>query len=419
MGGNKDAEQQQQGRPGPPLNRQQQSTIPPPPPGRGQNPGLSSYGDRGMQSRPQVGRGTIPGPPRLVRQTAGAIPRPQIDEQASSPKVIPPPPPPRPPQMELREENVEEEPVKNSTTAQEVTETVADKPEMTEEVQRDEYVDYSFQGNSYQMGPEMTEEIQPDIQMQRNEYQEGFYQDNSYQMAPPPQQEWYPPPPMDQQGWQQQGSYYDPAFLQAELDQSLAREDNFIMQLDNLTAAVAVMEQREELHLRQLDVLTERIMDIEAQAAEERNKLSEFEANCTAYAMATESLKEDNEEWQRRCSELMERQANDTATITELKRAIKEKQAEAEEIAIAIENVRLAEKRREQNQKRGGPLRKSLFSRIYSFFFGDQEDFEEISREVRFVLFINQFHFLFLFVSRMLYQLSFDRMLMISQNPHC
>lgn len=154
------------------------------------------------------------------------------------------------------------------------------------------------------------------------------------------------------------------------------------MQLDNLTAAVAVMEQREELHLRQLDVLTERIIDIEAQAAEERNKLTEYEANCTAYALTAESLEKETTEWQRRCSELMERKANDTATITELKRAIKEKQSEAEEIAIAIENVRLAEKRREQNQKRGGSTRKSLLSRLYSAFFGGQEDFEEMSREV-------------------------------------
>ncbi|KAL3931080.1 MAG: hypothetical protein SGBAC_011469 [Bacillariaceae sp.] len=222
----------------------------------------------------------------------------------------------------------------------------------------------------------MNQEVLPDVQPQPYGYQE-----TPYQMGPAPPQDWYPQPPMNQDLWQQEQAYYDPTYLQDELDQSLSRENNFIMQLDNLTAAVAVMEQREELHLRQLDVLTERIIDIEAQAAEERNKLTEYEANCTAYALTAESLEKETTEWQRRCSELMERKANDTATITELKRAIKEKQSEAEEIAIAIENVRLAEKRREQNQKRGGSTRKSLLSRLYSAFFGGQEDFEEMSRE--------------------------------------
>ncbi|CAJ1942848.1 unnamed protein product [Cylindrotheca closterium] len=333
IGGNKDAEQQSQRRPVPPQYWQQQSSIPPPPPGRTQGPPPGTSSDKGMQSRAEVGSGTIPGPPRLVRQTA----------------IIPPPPPP--PKMVLREEEVEEASVQNFTDAQKVTNSAAEKSDLPEE------------------------------ELQDIPHQQYEYEDNSYQLGPPPTQDWYPPPAANQDVWQQSQGYYDPGFLQNELDQSLARENNFMMQLDNLTAAVAVMEQREELHLRQLDVLTERIIDIETQAAEEHNKLAEYEANCTAYALTVESLNDDTEEWQRRCSELMERQANDTATITELRRAIKEKQSEAEEIAIAIENVRLAEKRREHYQKKGAAARKSMFSRLYSFFFGGQEEFEEMSRE--------------------------------------
>lgn len=302
-----------------------------------------------MQYRPGIGSRTVPGPPRLVRQTAGEVPRQQVTNQVGSRPKVPPPPPPK---MVPREEKIEDASTPNSTRVQEMSNSVANEPQMNEEVL-------------------------PDVTPQPYGYQE-----NSYQMGPAPPQDWYPQPPMNQDVWQQDQAYYDPAYLQDELDQSLSRENNFIMQLDNLTAAVAVMEQREELHLRQLDVLTERIIDIEAQAAEERNQLTEYEANCTAYALTAESLEEETAEWQRRCSELMEREANDAATITELKRAIKEKQSEAEEIAIAIENVRLAEKRREQNQKRGGSARKSLLSRLYSAFFGGQEDFEEMSREV-------------------------------------
>lgn len=153
------------------------------------------------------------------------------------------------------------------------------------------------------------------------------------------------------------------------------------MQLDNMTASISVMEQHEELHLRQLDVLTERIMDIEAQAAEERNKLVEYEDNCTAYALTADTLKEEAEEWKNRCSDLTERQANDTATIVELKRSIKEKQSQAEEIAIAIENIRLAEKRREEIITKRGSARKSLLSKLFSYWFGTKEDFVEMSRE--------------------------------------
>ena len=68
-------------------------------------------------------------------------------------------------------------------------------------------------------------------------------------------------------------NYYstDPDYLHAELQNYLAREGDLVAQLDNLTATLVIMEQREDLHMIQLDVLTERVMDVEAQAAQDRS----------------------------------------------------------------------------------------------------------------------------------------------------
>jgi hypothetical protein len=41
------------------------------------------------------------------------------------------------------------------------------------------------------------------------------------------------------------------------------------------------MEQREELHVRQLDVWTERVMDVEAAAAQDKSCCEKYQ-NCTA-----------------------------------------------------------------------------------------------------------------------------------------
>jgi hypothetical protein len=215
--------------------------------------------------------------------------------------------------------------------------------------------------------------------------------DDPYQVQqqPPTPQGWMGPPPQqyDQHydGWQP--PYYEGQnhgmFLQEELDESLTRENELVGQLDNLTAAVVVMEQREELHVRQLDVLTERVMDVEAQAAEDRNLLTEYEANCTALGMTIATLQEDLEEWQKRCSEFSERYDEDQEKLSELKRSIKEKETEAEDLAIAIENLRLAEKRKEASNFRRKQSKGGLFSWLFGFLVSsNNDDYEEMTREV-------------------------------------
>lgn len=190
------------------------------------------------------------------------------------------------------------------------------------------------------------------------------------------------------EGWGQ-APYYDGQndgnqfYLQAELDASLAREGDLLAHLDNLTSTVIGMEQREELHVRQLDVLTERVMDVEAQAAEDRNMLVEYEANCTDLALQLGQSQEEIEEWVQRCNVLTERQTQDEEKLEDLRRRIRAKETEAEELAIAIEHVRLSEKRREASELKRKHKRRGLFSWMLSWLVPEKDTFEEMSREVR------------------------------------
>lgn len=214
------------------------------------------------------------------------------------------------------------------------------------------------------------------------------------QQASPPQQMmqtqgWMKPPPGQYEDqWQSSvgggpdAYYHGEDYLRSELEESYQREGNLIAELDNMTAAIVVMEQREELHIRQLDVLTERVMDVEAQAAEDRNLLVTYEANCTALGRTVATLQEELEDWQKRCKEFAARHDTDQEKLNDLKRLIKDKESEAEEIAIAIENVRLAEKRRESSQsRRKGARRGGLFSWILGFFVTTDPDYDEAMRQ--------------------------------------
>lgn len=195
------------------------------------------------------------------------------------------------------------------------------------------------------------------------------------QKQPPP-----PPPPQQWEQQQQEQPYYDSYgqpmdpyaldqqqqqyesdlfYLQEELTESLTREHSLVSQLDNLTRTALALEQREELHKHQLDVLTERVVDVEARSADDRTLLIEYEVNCTALGATILGLQEDLEEWQERCQEWSQKHEADQEKLDELKRAIKEKVSEAEDLAIAMEELRITEERRRQdvgkaNAKKGG-----------------------------------------------------------------
>ena len=215
-----------------------------------------------------------------------------------------------------------------------------------------------------------------------NSYDPGIFGIPQYQNGPGRGQSYQDPQGMNS---------YDPGMYggvpqyQYELDMSLAREHDLLIQLQNLTDLTASMQQREDLHMRQLDVLTERVMDVEAQAASERNLVLEYEANCTALGMTIATLSDELDEWKQRCTELSELKGQDEERIAEFERLIKEKSAEAEELAIAIENVRLVErvKKGSSNSRRTQSGGGGLFRWIFRLFLGsDDSDNEEITREV-------------------------------------
>jgi len=148
-------------------------------------------------------------------------------------------------------------------------------------------------------------------------------------------------------------------YLQEELTESLGRENILVSQLDNLTTTAITMEQREELHKHQLDVLTERVVDVEARSSDDRTLLIEYEANCTALGTTILALQEDLEEWHERSNEWSQKNEDDLEKLSELRQAIKEKVSEAEDLAIAMEELRITERRRQDstskaNAKSGG-----------------------------------------------------------------
>jgi hypothetical protein len=337
--------------------QQQYSRQPPLPQGRGQPP--PSRGAQGQRGPPPPQPGQDIRPSRPVSRM---VPPEFRNKDPRYPPQRPPPPPPG-----QKEKTV-------ATSEAEGKEAGAGEEENQEHIMAEEATE--LENTSDQKEEQEATNIPPPPPPP----QWGV---SSFQQ-PPPQQGWMAPPPTEYGGWEP--PYYEEQytgnqmFLQEELDDSLARENDLIGQLGNLTTAVVIMEQREELHIRQLDVLTERVMDVEALSAEDRNLLAEYAANCTTFGQTIATLQDELDEWQKRCNEFSERHEEDQENLSELKKRIREKERDSEDLAIAIENLRLAERReanRSRKQKKGG-----LLSWLLSFVVSSDGEYEEGSREV-------------------------------------
>jgi peptidoglycan hydrolase CwlO-like protein len=140
--------------------------------------------------------------------------------------------------------------------------------------------------------------------------------------------------------------------LEEQLRDSLAREHDLFGQIQNLTASITALEQQDQRHIRQLDVLTERIVESEAQLAMERNNVLEYQANCTEFSRQLAVLHQELDDWQNRCAEFADLQAKSEARIKELKRNLKEARAEAENLAISIENSRIRDHMDDSKRKK-------------------------------------------------------------------
>jgi chromosome segregation ATPase len=135
--------------------------------------------------------------------------------------------------------------------------------------------------------------------------------------------------------------------LQLHLDESLQREQHLFMELQNLTHFSDALQQREALHMHQLDVLTERIVDVENSAAHAHNQVLELSANCTELARQLAKSNAQVDEYRTRCEDLISIRKNDTARVAELQQKVKHANRKAQDLAAMIERHRLnAEKQK-------------------------------------------------------------------------
>eukprot|EP00977_Amphora_coffeiformis_P018777 scaffold6717_cov160-Amphora_coffeaeformis.AAC.5 len=214
-----------------------------------------------------------------------------------------------------------------------------------------------------------------------------------HQQLPPP-----PPSGWDQQQQQQQQQQPPPQYWEFapqapfpppeavfhDLDQALQREAGLVQQVQNLSATVGMLEQREDLHVRQMDVLTERIMQVESAAASKETKLIEMQTNCTALHKEVARLKGELKEYEARCSEFVEvKEKLETETV-DLGKQLKAARRQAENLATLIERHRLEEEKEKKVVKK----RKSRG--FFAWLFGirsdedeDEEEWEELKDTAR------------------------------------
>jgi hypothetical protein len=191
------------------------------------------------------------------------------------------------------------------------------------------------------------------------------------------QQQSPPPPPL-----QRRRPMIDPAqfhvdALQRDLDDAMHRERDLLAELRNRSSIVADLEQRERLHIHQLDVLSERVVTVEMTAARDRNEHEELLTNCTALAALLAEKDGEVVEWQAKCQDLLELKAKNEKRLQEWKMRWKSAAKEAEDLAIRIEEHHFGDeglpRKQQQRQKK---KRRGFFAWLFGFG-GRDEDYDD------------------------------------------
>lgn len=193
---------------------------------------------------------------------------------------------------------------------------------------------------------------------------------------PPPPPGWFGP----HQDWNQHppSEWHQPTIHQ-ELEAFIAREAALLAELQNVTAVMASYEQRDDLHMRQLDVLTERVMDAEATAASERNLLIECQANCTELGRTIAQMQDQMEEWSIRCQNLTLQHEDDTERLTKMKVELKERNREVEDLATIIETARLdTERERHLVERNSRKKKRGFFAWLFGMHSREEEDEDKL-----------------------------------------
>jgi hypothetical protein len=227
------------------------------------------------------------------------------------------------------------------------------------------------------------EQQQQQQQQQQEQMWDPYNPFGGFQQSPgwggsPPQGMWGAPPPLHGD-WMQQPPLTDCDFqsMQREIDDRIVREHNLIQQIQNLTASLATVAQREDLHVRQLDVLTERVVDAEAAAASERNELLEYRANCTELGRNIATVQGELEEWKKQCEILNEQHERDEERVKEIQETLKERDSEVEELASSIEIARLSTVREKYVASIQTKKKRGFFAWLFGIGQNESDDDEE------------------------------------------
>jgi hypothetical protein len=308
--------------------------LPPPPPLPPGGPGGShGVAHIAKESLPDDHYPILPTPPILsmqseassLEQTApnfdGLSSMAEPNDLSTNPtRFITPPPPPPPPSFALK--------------------STLDRLQMTPDAQWNQQ---SVQSGSWPGSPSQQSDYSP-LQLHNDLVQEQQYLDDHQQLY----------------------------LMQRDLEEALQREQQLREALNNMTVLSAARQQRETLHMHQLDVLTERVMQVETSAASDHLQLLEYQANCTELSMQLASSHELVQKWRTQCESLQELRSADEAKIIELQVQIKAATNEAEELAAMIEqNRHLREGTTKKQKKRG------FFAWLFGFGKTDDDDEED------------------------------------------
>jgi len=158
--------------------------------------------------------------------------------------------------------------------------------------------------------------------------------------------------------------------LQSELDSVLMHQKQLCVDITNLTSALIDYEQADELKNSQIDALTERLADAESHASAESNAALEYKENCTELGNTIQHFKGQVDEWETKCSTLVESQKTDRKEIVELKAKVKERELELEELACGIEEARVGEEQQKYWENLHGKRKKNQTGGLVSWLFG-------------------------------------------------
>lgn len=165
----------------------------------------------------------------------------------------------------------------------------------------------------------------------------------------------------------------------ADLEAFLVREAALLTELENATTLLAAYWQRDDLHMRQLDVLTERVMEAEAAAAAERNSVLEYQANCTELGRTVALLQDEIEEWTNKCRNLTLQNEKDAARMEKMKDELKERNREVEDLATMIESARLdSERDRYLVERNSRKKKRGFFAWLFGINSREEEDEDKL-----------------------------------------